>query len=328
MFQRKSLDILSTQKPEAKILFCTGLGVNALPEIPVRLFSYLLPLLAAVRTFQNSRGQFYIADQAALRIGYDPHVVQKNVKVLQKIIRAFINRFYPDITNRISITREKRSDESEDVKEERQALIEQFIHDMLEEQQTSILRFARKRGQDTTLKTALQYMVEHALFMRDPVTHDPRLFLINNPDDFLFETIAMIGGPSEKIFYKVRKILIKKHYAPHQRVDHLQLFTHIGRIPPYYSRFDEPILFDGIGAYHDVEQFLSQIHPELLSDYTVLSYSLSQVPTLTLKIKSKSQLLQDKMDTLQHGFMALQKFVMSFEDKMKSYDVIMRPVQM
>lgn len=315
MFQRKSLNILSTQKPEAKILFCSGLGVNAQPEIPMRVFSYLLPLLVAVQTFQNSRGQIYLADQAALRLGYDPHIVQKNVERLQRAIRAFITTFYPDITNRLSITCEKHHDESQDVKEKRQALIEQFMQDVLEEQHASILRFARKRGQKTTMKTALQYMVEHALFMRDPVTHDPRLFLINNPDNFFFETFAMIGGPSEKIFYDVRKILIKKHYTPHQRVVHLQLFTPIGRIPPYYSRFGEPSLFDGTGVCHDVEQFLSQIHPELYSDYAILFYSLSHVPTLTMKVKRKKQCIKYDMNTLQHGFMTLKRFVMSLHSE-------------
>ena len=196
LLQRKSFDDISEKNSDSKILFCTGIGVNSKPEIPIRFFTYLLPLVSAVHMFEESQGQFYIADQAAIRIGYDPEIVRHNAGMMLRAIREFVGTFFPHIAARIHVTYEKKSeDEPSFVKKQRQNLTEQLISDLLETQDPTILRFARKKSQTTTVRRSLRYMAEHTLFMRDPITTDEQLFLVENPDNFKFETLAMIGGP-------------------------------------------------------------------------------------------------------------------------------------
>lgn len=303
MFQPQSYQQISAQKKDSTILFCTGLGINQSPQLPVRFFAYLLPLLVAVNTFPNSKGQFYIADQAAVRLGYDSKIVEHNTVTLQNVIPLFINYFYPHLNQRIFITTEISLEEAE-IKEKRQELIEQFIKEITETKHPAIHRFAHKKSTAGDIKPALQYMVEHTLFMRDPITPDSRLFLVKNPDNFSFETLMMIGGPSEKIFYTVRKILLYKYHTTHFPFKTIQLFTDVGRIPPYYTRFNEPVITEEI-TEEVAQVFLSTIHAELLTDYKILlnlcAKPITQPLPQTILLKNNAS-LQQGFDNLK-GFL-------------------------
>jgi hypothetical protein len=319
LLQRKSFDSISEKNSDSKILFCTGIGVNSRPEIPIRFFAYLLPLVAAVHVFQEARGQFYIADQAAVRIGYDPEVVRYNAGMTVKAIREFVGTFYPHIAARIYIACEKKSEnEFRFVREERQKLTEQLIADLLEVQDPKILRFARKRSQASAVHTSLQYIAEHALFMRDPVTTDERLFLVGNPDDFQFETLAMVGGPSEKFFYKARKILLKKYSNIHNNFKNIQLFTKIGRIPAYYDRFGEPVISETL-TEDDVQRFLLHVHPELFTDYKILIAACADFPRINIRKNNIAQLPKSDLERLQYGFIMLKRFLQQFKTENLSY---------
>jgi hypothetical protein len=55
------------------------------------------------------------------------------------------------------------------------------------------MTFARNRKNGGDIRTPLQYMAEHTLYMRDKVVDDPSVFLIQNPKGYETSKVVMIG---------------------------------------------------------------------------------------------------------------------------------------
>jgi hypothetical protein len=59
--------------------------------------------------------------------------------------------------------------------------------------------------------------------------------------------------------------------------NNLQLFSDIGRLPPYYKKFNEKIIGDKIQE-NKVEDFIEKINNELQYDYIMLFIACSSQP--------------------------------------------------
>lgn len=319
LLKPKSADALR-KKEGKKILFSTGLGVNKAPGLPVRFGAYLMPLIDAVRSQVASRGQFYIADQAALRIGQSPEMVERNVESTQQYVRTLVETCFPEISGRIDISREKR-EEAPEILERRKQLRSQLIKVLLESGDKPIIDFAKNRvapEDPNGILTPMGYMAEHGLFMRDQITDDKSLFLIENPD-FEFEIFAMIGGPAEEIFYKARTIILRKLKREDQNKNNLQLFTDIGRLPPYYSRKQgEPMIGEELGekSAKDLLERVSKEMPELFTDYFYLIAYLAGIEDLREFSKIRNQLTVPDYERLQPGMEKLSQVLnqLSYEN--------------
>lgn len=296
-----------------KILFSTGLGVNKSPGLALRFGAYLLPLVDAVRSTENSRGRFYIADQAAKRIGQPSELVESNVELMQMYFSSLMRTLFPELEGRIEMVRE-RSEESLEVLQERNMLRDRLIALLLDSEDEKILTFARKRvnpDDPEGIKTPLGYMAEHSLFMRDPIVDDERLFLIDSPEAG-FERFAMIGGPAEEIFFRARQLILGV-LNPTKMKQNLQLFSDVGRLPPYYSQPGEPLMGDVIET--NVQKFLADIRTnmnELTTDFfALLSYLSGAEDFSGLQSRKKAPTPSD-YQSLQKGMERFQLLINTF----------------
>ncbi|MBD3338925.1 MAG: hypothetical protein GF353_07445 [Candidatus Lokiarchaeota archaeon] len=309
--RRKSRNRLNNEPSDGEIVFSSGIGVNHEPEVPVRFLSYLLPIISAVQAQRRSIGQVYIADKGAVRIGQNPETVEQNTRLTENLTRAFIEEFFPELDEKIVTAREKdETKEAEEVVNSRRQLISRMIDIILKHKKPAIMRFAERRQNGGDIRTPLKYMVEHGLYMRDPVTDDQRLFLVENPPGFENSKIAMIGGPSEEIFYEVRRKIMREMGVLGQQPN-LQLFSDIGGLPPYYSKKSDIVIGQSIEKY-DVKNFLDGLNRQLQYDYLILIISCTENPDFDIMTKEESEYTDKDYQTLQSGFDRLKSFLKQF----------------
>lgn len=103
--------------------------------------------------------------------------------------------------------------------------------------------------------------------MRDPLLIENGAYLVTPPESG--RQIIMVGGPGEKIMWKARQLIQKKFGFNGQQS--VQLFTSLGRMPPYFRKDDEPIIGMSVG-----ENFLIQAKPEIYRDYAALLVMITQ----------------------------------------------------
>lgn len=288
--------------PKKRVLFSTGMSADVTPGVPVRILAYLMPLLSAMQSRENTRGQFYFADRAQMRLGEDPAIIEDNVQLVSEYIRQFIKAFYAKTEGDVLISRER-----EDSAERRQ-LVQELVDTLIQENNRAIITFAEKRIKEgQTIRNPLAYMAEHALFMREPVTDDENLFLIDNPPDFDLDALAMVGGPAEEIFFNVRKIIGASRGDIQKTYDRIQLFGKIGNRPPYFKCFGEPVIESGIDE-PDVKTFLEKVSPELFKDFLYLLTALSDSKDYTI-IERRKCFGEKDFASLKSGFDTLQSFI-------------------
>lgn len=220
--------------------------------------------MSASKEFESSVAQLYLADKAAERMGYDLSAIDTLRSLMRDVVSATAEEFFSLDESDYDFQLERSETD------QRNIFIESLI-DILEECADQFIRkFALNRRNGGSIREPFRYMAEHGLYMRDPIVEDASLFLVDDPIGFNYEQIAMIGGPSEEIFYQTRMSILKMLDVTNAN---LQLFTDIGSVPPYYRRFDEPIF--GELLPDDFEDFWSQLNPFLKKDYEYLLAFLS-----------------------------------------------------
>lgn len=313
-------DTLSTKSTVAlkdlildeQAIFSSGIGINPTPEIPIRYLAYILPMISCVQQYSNAMGQIYTADQGAIRLGIEKTIVEKNVTLLREFTNAFISTMFPEIESKIIISEEKKSC-GPDI----QAIREQFITRCIEilqiQNDPQIINFARNRA-NANESSPLRYMVEHSLYARDTLFNTTSymndIYLVENPKGFENSRIVMIGGPAEKIFYKTRQAIIKVLGALCEQKN-IQLFTDIGRLPPYYRKYEETIVGNQIKEDY-VADFIEGINRELQYDYLILIIACAQAPDFTIIKRRKSGFTKNDLEVLQNGFERLKIFLNNF----------------
>lgn len=270
----KKLTATQQNKGLQKLLFRTGLGVDSTPEVPLRLISYIGPLLTAVSRLnkdqKRSVGQIYIADQGMIRTGADAAVVEQNAAAMEVMIQNFINEFFPDIQNQAQVLREKPNLSTEQCRllDELESILSDYVTTNPE---SPFTKFIKRTG------GSVRYGAEHALYMGDPVTSDRELFLVSSPEDWDYRRLTMIGGRSEKLFQEARKVMQQarlKVLGASSSGEVLgyetdQLEIRAGQNKPPYFKFNETeaLPSDFNKDAPDVGTFLNRLPKELLRDY-------------------------------------------------------------
>jgi len=309
MIRPKSLNRINGLPLDSNLVFSSGIWISSsFREIPIRYLSYLLPIISCTQKYSNSIGQIYTADQAAIRMGVDKDVVSENVKLIRELTSGFIAEMFPELKDRIVVCEEKNKCD-DGVLKTREDLINQLVDILLQCGDGAILRFANNRSK-WDIRSSLRYMAEHSLYMRDNVTDDSRLFLINSPLGFDDSQVVMIWWPAEEIFYKTRKVLMKALNRLDGQIN-VQLFTDIGKLPPYYRKCMESVVGKRVEDL-DVRVFLEKLDSQLIYDYLMLIIACSENPNYYIVKKQKIDLNDQDYQLLQNGFERLIYFLKQF----------------
>lgn len=234
----RSLDV------ETPITLCQGYGVVA--TTPLRVLAYAVPVLRLAKQLPSHTViQFYWATEGVLRANHvsDPAMIVQSSVQSRELLAAYVRQFHPDMRTQVMIL------DDVPLNDEAERAITALMPDAeaIMAETPAIASFVRNRGGTS----ALRYMVEHSLYMRDPLTVDGKpLPLIvdgmNYPPDG--GQLIMIGGPSEKIFYRLRSMLLRRRGAVHGGWNSHQLFTSVGDPPTYHPQEYEPYRDIACGA--------------------------------------------------------------------------------
>lgn len=108
---------------------------------------------------------------------------------MRYVISQFVDNVKPDLSPRLYIDTEK-SDNSL-ITSKRAMFIEDLVASIIEDPGSEKIRsFANKRS-GGCINKSISYMVEHVLYMRDPVTKDPDLYLIDDPIGFVKQRVMV-----------------------------------------------------------------------------------------------------------------------------------------
>ena len=158
-------------------------------------------------------------------------------------------------------------------------------------------------------------MIEHLFYMRDPI------ILPNKKDTPILVSgmsknqshLIMIGGPSEKIFWKFRKDMVA-HFGAHTEWASHQFFTPVGD-PPTYHYFDGEPSINGHSLPTSVCELLSGLKEipndfgkakNVIRDYGVLLQDFSLVE----KFKPLNEI---DLPVLENGYKRLTQFLSEVE---------------
>lgn len=287
-------------------LIATWMWVNSTFGVPVRMLSYLLPIIYATQRLKSTGAQIYIADGAAIRLGQSSSIVDENVEIMKSSIEAFIKEFFPDISPRVTLQEETSFVSDISAIEARRKLVENMVNILLKKADTAIMRFADNRKNGWSIRVPLQYMAEHTLYMRDPVVDDPAMFIIQKPLWFEESPMIMIGWPAEEIFYKTRLTILKA--LGKTEWDNQQLFTGVGRLTPYYSAYDEPLIGNK-NIPTDIHDFFRSVSPAFEYDYVTLFLSLAWSQDFSLLSRLWKGIQEEDYPMLQLGLDKLLYFL-------------------
>src|SRR3989344_957647 len=173
----------------------------------------------------------------------------------------------------------------------------------------TITSFIANRGG----KAALKYMVEHALYMRDPIKLKGGLLplLVAEMQYPYGGHLVMIGGPSERVFWRLRQQLCEKIGAHALWTSH-QLFTPLGDPPTYHPQPNEPFA-DAINrnlCTRDIATLLhdaNEVGSGVLKDWLVLLQDAANVERFTISPNTAKEKCQQ--DVLQRGLNHLMEWL-------------------
>ncbi len=219
-----------------------GFGIDA--SVPLRAISYPLLALQLLQDRPDLTLEMYVATQFSQLLGVDQDLVLTNSQVLKQTVNQFIGNFFPTLASRARFV------PTGDITEKRLSLLNAWVKILQKDRE--LVDFAQARSG----KDSLLYMAAHALYMRDPLPIDPSDYIVSPPEDE--RSVVMIGGEGEKIMWQARKRIIEKLDG----VEPIQIFTTLGRTPPYFKKDEEPEVGDEVSL-----KFLMGAIPEVYRDY-------------------------------------------------------------
>lgn len=245
------------QNPEAleqiptNAILSIGFGVDN--AVPVRVASYPLLALEMLRVYPQMTLEMYVATQFSWLNRVEPTTASANSRKLQAAINQFVQQAYPDVAGRITFLPTKP------LTPERIQFLNQFATLLAKDPQLN--EFASNRnGADS-----LRYLAAHSLYMRDPLPVNPNLYIVAPPPEA--RAVVMVGGDGEKIPWRARQ-KIAQYFGTTLPT---QIFTTLGRIPPYFRSNQEPIIGERV-----TEDFLMATSPEIYRDYAVLLIAIAR----------------------------------------------------
>jgi hypothetical protein len=222
---------------DQRIVVSQGFGVSE-GAIPLRFLAYIVPVLHLLKQLPRTAiAEFYFAVEGVKRAnpGYCPKAIAYSAKQGAHFLQRYVKLCHPDVANQIRVLRDRATDESD-------ARLTVYLAEQtagLYDTDSALRNFVDKRGGFP----ALRYMAEHALYMRDPLNlngagNDGQLVQGVSTD---MDTLIMVGGPAEKIFYRVRQHLCAV-IGTHSKWQSHQLWTPIGDPPTYHPQNGEPTM--------------------------------------------------------------------------------------
>ena len=277
-------------RPDQRIVIAQGYGAHA--KIPVRFLSYAVPTLRLAAQMPNTaQVELYIAAKGSARA--NEAYYQSNMYAMAWLLQRYVEVCHQNIAKQVRILGDTGTVSD---------CAEKLVDDLMEtamsvaNTDTQLGDFVIKRGGERSLR----YMVEHLLYMRDPViTEIESLRLLMVPGMAVdFDHLIMVGGPSEKIFWRLRQEILKR-YGSHTKWQSHQFFTPVGDPPPYHWYEGEPVLGDVLPEkVCDLFSRLTRLPGEmgkqknLVRDYAVLLQDLAGVETFQLPTKADVAVLE------------------------------------
>ncbi len=286
----------------ARITLCQGYGVG--PSAPLRVLAYAVPVLRLARQLpRHTAIEFYWARRGVLRANphYDAAEIARVGEATKNLLTAYVGVFYPDLFPRVRIL------EDIDLGNEAGRAVASLMGEAhaIVRQPSSISSFIESRGGDR----ALRYMVEHALYMRDPIEFEGGLLplLVNGMEYPHGAHLVMIGGPSERVFWKLRQQLLER-VQTHALWKNHQFFTSVGDPPTYHPQPDEPYADIDKKRYleHDLSTLLckaEKVGSGLLRDWLILLQDAAGVERFIIAPNTRGG--GAEQEVLQQGFSRL-----------------------
>lgn len=233
-----------------------GFGVDN--TVTIRTLAYPLLGLELLRALPSVNLQLYTSTEFCYLNNINPGHSQQLKATQQGLISSFLYTFAPDIAPRVSFIEPRPISPA----------IDRLLDEMAQilGRDDEINCFAQKfNGFDS-----LRYMAAHALYMGDQLNIPDELTLL--PQGNKDSRVQMIGGPAEGPFLKARQILSAKigSFQPPS-----QIFTLIGRKPPYFRADMEPIVASDTQRIICPE-FLLSTTPEVCRDYLAILAFINQ----------------------------------------------------
>lgn len=243
-----------------RVVVSQGYGM-ADKGLPLRVLAYLVPVLHLLKSLPSSvTAEIYFAKAGVLRAnGSDDAAIERNFGLLENLILLYISKVHANLKERISILwdadPEPRVDKMLDDLAARSAAIV--------DEEDAIRHFLEKRGDK-----ALRYMVEHAVYMRDPIDFglDPKNMKLVPGMRMDMDCVIMVGGPAEKVFHRFRSRLASRS-TQHDLWRSLQFFTCIGDTPTYHLKEGEVTWQDRNTLPADVVSALRRAVENIANDY-------------------------------------------------------------
>jgi len=246
---------------------CCGLGVDK--DVPVRVAAYVVPVLQLSEQFPSAEIELYTATKFSARLnGLNRTDAERNA--------AVIKEYFNLIQDRLRVTRSPVGlGELDPFTANRLSLLNDWTRLLKNLAPTKVLDFANRRSGDDSLR----YMGAHVLYMWDRVDISPDLFITDRRK--APESLLMVGGPAEKIFYDARRTICDALPIDYTRLTD-QVFTEIGRKPPYIPIADEPTILSGKkGSRISYENLVGFPDPDVRRDALYLLASLSEALTFS-----------------------------------------------
>lgn len=226
-------NLIRSLSPQTPIILCQGYGVD--DSVPLRILAYVVPVLRLARQLpKHTTIELYWATKGVLRANpeRDAHKLEQSGRLARELIASYIESFHSNLYPQVRFLED--ADASAHTERAVSGLLPTAR--LIANDIPSIGSFAEKRGGER----ALRYMVEHALYMRDPLIVDggPLPLLVSGMEQPVRKHLIMIGGPSERVFWKLRQELLNRLQAHTDWQSH-QFFTKVGETPPYMVRDDE-----------------------------------------------------------------------------------------
>lgn len=281
-------------EPSKNKEICLAQGYGLSRNVPVRLLAYPVPVMRLAKQLGNPEINLYIAKHGVERANQSSF--QLSCSLVKRILENYVKDFY-QIELEVLVDRNTTEVIDKTIK----SLLEYAIP--IYEKDCRIRAFVDKRGG----VSSLQYMVEHILYMRDPIDISiTEESLLIERMSFSHEHIIMIGGPAEKIFYQLRQQMLEK-VGFHKKWKSHQLFTPIGNPPTYHQYEDEPVFgYDLPKNVDELFHFLNSLPNDqgkaknVIRDYKILLQEFAGVEKFILPHKVKWIVFEKGYERLKH----------------------------
>lgn len=238
-----------------RVVVAQGFGVKE-EGIPLRFLAYIVPVLHLLKQLpESTTAEFYTACHGVCRVnGFRLDHIAPHVSAMREAVIQYAVCVHPGYSGRIRFLEDRSIENDPSTKD--------FIASLATEVESLCRQDERiwKFVEDRDGAASLQYMVEHALYMRDPleVVREEHWLVPGMASDM--QHVIMVGGSSEKIFYDVRQLLCRA-VGTHSKWSSHQFFTPVGGRPPtYHPQPGEPLWTDRKLLPRDVRGVLHSAH--------------------------------------------------------------------